>query len=400
MILRLRREKLLKPRNIQPRLRHDPPQILRRQPLHHPRILPLCHRRLHRRLIPAVPRLNRQPREILIPIQRLLRPSRLIILRQLRRRHLQPQIPPTLLRQLHIISVRPDHPQPPHRPRARDRIRHLRPDHQHPIVSHLDRPRLPPHLPRQLQRVPPAHINLPSLPHNRPENLPIQPRQRRPARRKIRHPAPRQQRLLHIIPPRRRLRPRVRIHHRPLLRRRLILEPVHRPGPIPQRRRHLREMLIQHLRHRLRDSQPLHRRRIHHHQPQPLRHPLMRILRRSHRALTIHQPHQLRLMHLLKARHPRPDQLHQPMPRLVKIDLTLRAPRERHMTCRPVIRRMLARRLRSRAPHLQLHRPVHQIHDRPHPPALSPLEILDPLHDSAPVPSLPRLQHPIRPRRR
>ena len=84
------------------------------------------------------------------------------------------------------------------------------------------------------------------------------------------------------------------------------------------------------------------------------------------------------------------------MPRLMEIDLALRLPRVSHMIRRLIVRRMRPRRLRRRPPHLQAHRLIDKIHDRPEPPALPRSEILHPLDQPAPRRSFSPSQHPIR----
>ena len=93
--------------NILHRHRHDRLQVIRQDPLPHPRILQA---------------------PILPPVQRLLRPRRLVKLRQLRGRHLLPQVHPGIMRQVTDTSIRLYNPQPLRDPRARDRQLRLRPD--------------------------------------------------------------------------------------------------------------------------------------------------------------------------------------------------------------------------------------------------------------------------------
>ena len=374
-------------RNILHRHRHDRLQVLRQDPLPHSRILQA---------------------PILPPVQRLLRPRRLVKLRQLRRRHLLPQVHPGIMRQVAETSVVLHNAQPLRDPRPADRQLRLRPDREDHVIGRHERRQIGrPHQPRLSQRRLVGRLRLLPLLDDRPRDLPIQRRHRRPRSDRIhRRLAPADDRPDQLIS--RRPHIRRRIKHRPPSRHILPLESIHRPRRIPQRLRHPRIKPLRRRRDRRRHLQILHRRRVRQQQSRPLRHALTQPIvvlphRRErsrritrHTARPISQRDQLRRVRHEDIRQPRPQQIFQPMPRLMEIDLALRLPRVSHMIRRLIVRRMRPRRLRRRPPHLQPHRLIDKIHDRPEPPALPRSEILHALNQPAPRAGFSTSQHPIR----
>ena len=276
---------------------------------------------------------------------------------------------------------------------------------------HQRRRRLRPHLPHLRQRLLVGHLHLVAVRHDRPRDHPIETADRSAACQEGRRGlAAAHHSADHFI--RRRRHARVRVEHRPPLRHRLVLESLHRPGAVPQRRRYARVVLVRHRIERRRHPHPGHGRRFRHEQSRPLRHaltdlvlPLLLVARRGrriarHTARPLSQGDQLIGQRVEKTRRPCPDEILEAMPGLVEIDLALRLPRVSHVMRRLVMRRMHRGRLALRAPHLHAHRLVHVVHDRTESPALSWLVALDAFHQPPAVAGLRSSEHPIRRRRR